>query len=283
MKRDGKRVLVLGGGISGLALGWFLREKYGYDIDLTILEKSDHVGGWIHTLDKDGFLFEQGPRSCRPKGPGMETLRLVEALGLEKEVIVGGASRRYIYRKGRLQRVPWAPGLLWPLIKGIAKDLWVKKGPPEDSSIASFFERRMGKEVATRLIDPLVTGIYAGDMHHLSLAACFPKFYQWEQEYGSLVKGAWRSREPSVPSTPFMKRICKYPLFSFRHGMETLTRALANELRNAVVTGAEVIQLKQQKKGVHVQLKDGSVLGGGSSFLYPSCRCIAVSVASRRW
>ena len=77
-----KNIVVLGAGISGLSLAWKLKQKFPEDCKITILEKSHRPGGWIRSIEQDGFLFEQGPRSCRPKGAGLATLKLIEELGL---------------------------------------------------------------------------------------------------------------------------------------------------------------------------------------------------------
>src|SRR5437762_1101962 len=94
-----RHVVILGAGISGLSSAWYLKRQHGREIDITIIEKSSRCGGWIQTIDQDGFLFEQGPRSCRPSGSGIYTLQLIEELGIQKEVIVADqdSKLRYIY------------------------------------------------------------------------------------------------------------------------------------------------------------------------------------------
>src|SRR5262245_23718577 len=103
-----KRIIILGAGISGLSLGWFLKRRFGSRIKLQIFEKSSRAGGWIQTVREKGFLFEQGPRSLRSHGSGLETLMLLEQLGMENEVIAANqASRnRYLWINKKLHRLP---------------------------------------------------------------------------------------------------------------------------------------------------------------------------------
>ena len=81
-----RQIIVLGAGISGLAIAWYLKQFLGSDAPVHVIEKSSRPGGWIQTLQTEGYLFEQGPRSCRSKGAGQETLALIENLGLEDQV-----------------------------------------------------------------------------------------------------------------------------------------------------------------------------------------------------
>ena len=101
-------IIILGAGISGLATGWFLRNLLGSQVQLTILEKSHRPGGWIETVEKENFLFELGPRSCRTKGNGRETLGLIEAIGIQDKVIAPSldAKNRYIFNGNSLQKLP---------------------------------------------------------------------------------------------------------------------------------------------------------------------------------
>jgi oxygen-dependent protoporphyrinogen oxidase len=220
--------VILGGGISGLALAWYLKKKYQETIHLTIIEKSSRAGGWIRSIQQQGFLFEEGPRSCRTKGAGIATLELIEELGLENEVIAASphAKKRYLYTGKQLRCLPQGiiSSLFSPLTRGILPALWKewRKAPEkcEDESIYDFFARRFSPEIAEQFIDPMVAGIYAGDIRQLSLRSCFPQLHRWEQEYGSLTKGMFfdRSRSKEIHS-PFVQAMKSAPIFSFKNGM----------------------------------------------------------------
>lgn len=226
-------------------------------------------GGWIHTLQSDGFLFEQGPRSCRTRGGGQETLSLVELLGLEEQVILPhpSARDRFVYQeKNQEPMLLRLPGKLWkipfhPLTPNCLKVLWRDWKMPKriggDESVFSFFERRLGREWTENLIDPLISGIYAGDGSHLSIQSCFPVFDQWEQQHGSLVRGAMQRNSSRQQLSPFVKKMQRYPLFSFREGMATLPNALAAELKDSLHLGAEVVRLDIDSKQAVIWLKTG--------------------------
>lgn len=243
------RVAVLGAGISGLSLGWFLKQRFGDAVSLSIYEKNNRPGGWISSNWSTGFLFEEGPRSCRSRGAGAATLALIEALGMSAEVIAAApaAKKRYVYHQGKLCAVPGILGLLGsPLMRGMIPALWRDwRCPPstaDDESIYDFVARRFSAELAERLVDPLVSGIYAGDIRRLSVRACFPQLPAWEREHGSVLRGLLRSRKTmSPPLSPFvqhMQRSCQ--IFSLERGMESLVTALAARLEGSLLLNSAV-------------------------------------------
>lgn len=229
-----KKIVILGAGISGLSLGWYLTKRFGKNLDLKILESSERPGGWIQSEEKEGFFFEKGPRSIRPKGPGLDTVELIEELGLQNEVIAPDLSskKRYFLKEGTLRLVP--PNLFSFLMSPYFSLDFVKewKRPKqsfEDESIASFFTRRFNHKIAEELIDPMTKGIFGGDMHKLSLKCCFPLFHEWEQKHGSLLKGAF-FHSKRKPATDFAKKMNRLPMISFKKGLQTLTDTLAEHL-----------------------------------------------------
>lgn len=261
------RVVVIGAGISGLALGWFLRQEMGESVDLRIFESSNRCGGWIKTDHVDGFLFENGPRSCRTRGHGRETLELVEALGISDEVITASpsANRRFLYMDETLHPFPnsFISFLRSPLMNGaiaaLGRDLWQGKGLDDDESIASFFTRRIGEKLTYRLIDPLISGIYAGDINTLSMRACFPELYRYEREHGSLLRGMFSTKSKPSKKSAFVESIGKHPIFSFQNGMETLVKALEKKLEPYISLSTPVKELKPMENGIDVVLENGIV------------------------
>lgn len=261
-------IVILGAGISGLATAWFLKQRLGSQSRLTVIEKSQRPGGWIQTLQTNEFLFEQGPRSCRTKGAGHETLALIESLGLQDQVITphSDAKTRYVYNGQHLQPFPKH---MWeipfnPLTRSCLKALWrdwlMPRRQVEDESIQSFFNRRLGNSWTENLIDPFVSGIYAGDCSQLSLKSCFPLFDQWEQQSGSLLRGGLRHRSRPTHSSDFVKKMQHFPMFSFQEGMETLPRALARELGDCLSLGQKINSLKSHAQGIEIQFDDGKNL-----------------------
>lgn len=261
-----KRVAILGAGISGLSLGWYLKKKFQDDITLTILEKSGRPGGWISTHRQDSYLFERGPRSCRSKGSGAASLSLIKELGLADQVITGSSDAhvRYLYYQQKLMPLPsnlWQ-ALFSPLMRGVWAALlcepFVSKACVQDETIGDFFRRRFNQAVATRFIDPMTTGIYAGDIEKLSIRSCYPKLWQWEQESGSLIRALLTSKR-ELPSDPFIREIQKHPLFSLREGLETLPKTIAQKLEGQILYHAEVKKLQRHGAGFLIQTTSGDL------------------------
>ena len=265
-----KNIVILGGGITGLSLLWNLKKHHGKNASIALLEKTSRVGGWIRTLNKDGFLFERGPRSCRTNGYGKATLQLIEELGLQDQVIAADASahQRFLYLDKRLQKVPsgFISALFSPLtrkiIPGLINEWRVPASNKEDESIHAFFTRRFGLEITNTFVDALTTGIYAGNVHDLSVKSCFPQFFKWEQQHGSLIKGALFGSFFSKKETPslFVKKMNTASLFSFKEGMETLPKALAHHLKNHILTDHEVTGLHFHARGVELRLVNGKII-----------------------
>lgn len=271
--KDKFHIVILGAGISGLSVAWHLKRLLGSCIRLTILEKNQRPGGWIHTLQNHGFLFEQGPRSFRTRG-AEETLALIESLGLQDQIIFPhkNAKSRYLYQefhpaktnqRTHLQQLPkrfWEIPL-HPLTRNCLSALWrdwkMPKRKDEDETIYSFFSRRFGIDWAENLIDPLTTGIYAGDARTLSMKSCFPLYDQWEQEQGSLLRGAWFHPPPLNQPSLLAKKLKGFPIFSFKDGMGILPNALAAELKEHLSLGATVKRLYFDSDGVNVESNCG--------------------------
>lgn len=246
---SGNHVVILGAGISGLSLAWFLRKKWGDKIRLSIVEKDSRPGGWIQTDKSTGFLFEMGPRSFRTKGTGADTLKLIKELGLKEQVITANskALQRYLYVDKHLQRINLNPFsyALSGAFPGLIRELFAAKGETDDESIASFFRRRTNSFIVNQLVDPMVTGIYAGDIEQLSIRSCFPKLWNYEKKYGSILKGMWKSSK-SQPKDPWIKEMQKHPLFTLKDGAATLTNALAVQLKEFLWLNTKVESIRPE-------------------------------------
>ena len=232
---DSKHVAVIGGGISGLACAYRLQQMR---VSFTLLEGADQVGGLIGTVSRDGFLFETGPQSFQ----GTDVLlSLAREVGIEGDLCnADPKAPRYVLRHGRLLKVPMSPqavvtsslvsaGARW---KMVSEPLRRTKPPSEEETVAAFVRRKFGHEILEYLVAPFVSGVYAGDPEKLSLRAAFPSLEEWEREYGSVLRGAMKSRSPREKGPP--------PLCSFRQGMAALTQAIARNLKESVQTGAHV-------------------------------------------
>src|SRR5215207_8084947 len=192
------RVVIVGGGLSGLSLAFRLRERLP-NADLTVLERRPAPGGNIATLNRDGFQVECGPNGIFDAKPS--TLQLCRDLGLGDRLIAGSEAarkNRYLFLDGRLRALPGSlasfvtsPVLSWRGKLSLLMEKYRKRPAdvPADESVAAFARRRAGKEVAEVLADAVVTGIHAGDPELLSVNAAFPRLVQFEHEYGSVMRG----------------------------------------------------------------------------------------------
>src|SRR5687768_13043978 len=236
-----KRVIIIGGGISGLAAAHRLKEL-NPSLALTLIEASARLGGTLLTDKRGDFLLERGPDSFISEKP--EAVALAKRLGLESRLIETNANyrRSFIVRNGRLRPVPegfqlLAPSRLWPFITSdifsvtgkarMAADLFLPRRSANgvaDESLASFVRRRLGREALERMAQPMVGGIYTADPETLSLRATLPRFLDMERDHRSLILAMLRKShvQKSGTSGP------RYSLFlSFDRGMQVLVDALA--------------------------------------------------------
>jgi oxygen-dependent protoporphyrinogen oxidase len=227
-----KQTIVLGGGLSGLCAAYALSAA---GEETLVLEPSDRAGGAVRTERFEGFLLEAGPNTVRGTP---ELWRLIEQLGLAGEVLLSDPRLpRFIDFAGRLQALPASPlALAGTSLLSLGGKLrlfaepFQPRGPQTEESVRDFFARRLGPEIADRIVEPFVGGIFAGSASRLSIEAAFPLLARWEREHGGLLRGALRGRpRPAVPKPPPLPR----GLVSFRDGLETLPRALAASLGRA--------------------------------------------------
>lgn len=259
-----KRFVILGGGISGLSLLWYLKKQLP-DASIKLLEKDSRVGGWIRSEKKEGFLFEKGPRSLQTRGKGIYTLNLIEELGLEKEVISAdpNAAYRYLFINGKLQRLPHnllsflTSPFIWKAFPSLITE-WKTKAAHKDESIYAFFNRHFGSYVTETFIDPLVSGIYAGNMRELSIQACFPRFFEIDQKHGSFFKAGIKHLFSPKKSKQIKSKSSKpFSLFSFKEGLETLPKKLYHNLKESIYLECEVLRIEQNSNGIDITLNNG--------------------------
>lgn len=254
-----RTAVVLGGGLSGLALAWFLKNTARPSLlKVVVVEKSPRAGGWVNSHKLDGHVLESGPRGVRPQAAGQETIALAERLGIQDKLIAAdpAAKYRYVYLDGKLQRLP--TGLMDLYTSKATK--WLKPvlkferakiaGSGRDESIAEFVTRRFNGRVLDELVDPLISGIYAGDPAELSVRSCLNRLVTLEQKHGSVVTGLINENAPwplgegrlvggggesllldrGPPSSTLTQKFRKDALVSFAGGMSTLTDTLAEQL-----------------------------------------------------
>ena len=241
-----KRVAIVGGGITGLAAAFYLQKEMkekNLPIEITLIESSNRLGGKIQTFCRDGFTIERGPDSFLERKQSAS--KLIREVGLGDKLINNATGTSYILLKGKLHPIPEGAvmgiptklspfittGLFSPFGKArAAADLVLPSGKVEgDQSLGSFFRRRLGDEVVDNLIEPLLSGIYAGDIDRLSLRATFPQFQQVEKKYRSLILGLGKTMPK--PKNNNGDRLPKKGMFqTVSTGLESLVDAIEAKL-----------------------------------------------------
>ena len=261
-------VIIVGGGIAGLTCAWKLKAA-GYEV--LVLEAADQPGGNVRSDPVDGFLLERGPHTFMPSADDVFTLarelkQESELTGSRKE-----AQARFIVRRGKLHRAPMGPGSFLSTRLLSFRGKWrlatepfrtKDRGSPDDTA-AQFFARRFGPEAARILAGAFISGIYAGDPEKLSAPAAFPLFWGFEQEAGSMIRGAWRHRKGRRKSQkglggPVPSR--GKGLFSFNRGLGQLSRALADRLSAELRLGHPVRTVRREGINFSVETPREQVL-----------------------
>ncbi len=252
------RLIVLGGGISGLTLAWHLSKLKNCEVQL--LEREKRVGGFLQTISADGFLFEKGPKIFRASR-SEALLELIDELGLSSKRVVSDPTvkHRYVWRDGKLDLFPTnlAGFLTSPLTRPLLPALfieWRKPSENSDESVWDFVVRRFNVKTAEQLFDPLVVGIYAGDMKKLSIKSCFPLLKTWEEEHGSLTRGFFAARK--TPSNTF--GIPTSALFSLSGGIEMLVKTLTEKLADSIHFGQKVSELVFSNEKIRLKTEEKS-------------------------
>lgn len=241
-----KRVAVIGGGLTGLTAAWRLHTR-GHQVRL--FEARDRLGGAVRSERSDGWLVEAGPNSLQ-LGSG-DAAAVLRELGLEEKKLAANpaAKNRYLIRDGQLQAVPVSPPALLssrlfstPAKLGVLKEFFARRRErAADPSLAEFVRDHFGQEFVDYALEPIVSGIFAGNPEKLSTRHAFPKLLELERTHGSLLRGqiaqARRRRANGGGSPP--------QLVSFPEGLQTLIQTLAAALPpGAVELGAKIDALQ---------------------------------------
>lgn len=267
------RIIIIGGGLSGLAAAYLIKRKaqgLNLPIELKVLEAEDYLGGKILTQEKEGFLCEAGPNGFLDNKP--YTLELCRELGIENQLLPSNdnARKRFIFSGGQLHPLPENPiafltsSLL--SLKGrlrVIAEYWTPKGAKGmEESIADFARRRLGEEALDKLLDPMVSGIFAGDPEKMSLVSCFPRIVELEQQYGGLLKAMLALQKERKKQKTKEKAPQAGPagpggiLTSFRGGIKVLIDALARPLEGQAQAGTPVLSVFMEDQGYLINLKD---------------------------
>ncbi|WP_077623113.1 protoporphyrinogen oxidase [Sediminibacillus massiliensis] len=278
---DNKQIAIIGGGIAGLTAAYYLNkqiEEQQLPYEVKLIEASNRLGGKIMSVQKDGFTIERGPDSFLIRK--QSAARLAEEVGLKDSLIKNGTGQSYILAGNKLHKMPSGSFMGIPtqvrpfLFSGIftpkgklraGLDFIKPKGKQaEDQSLGLFFRRRFGDELVENLVEPLLSGIYAGDIDDLSLMATFPNFYELEQKHGSLIKGL----NKTMPKKRNTKGKKPSMFYSIRGGLETLVHAVEEHLpEGTVIKGEQVDHIERKDGHYHLLLGSGEVQKADSVIL----------------
>ncbi len=264
------RIAIAGAGISGLCTAHFLVRHLsaaGRGAEILILEAESAPGGKMRTIRDRGFRLEWGPNGFLTNKP--HTLELVKELRIENRLAPSSdlARKRFIFSGGMLHRLPESPPAFFRSrllsLPGRLRILGepFAPGPPAgvDESLGDFARRRLGSEALEKLLDPMVTGIYAGDPDKMSVRSCFPLVCDLERKYGGLIKGmiALQRERRKAGEKREMSAGPGGILVSFDEGVETLIAVLSDRLAEGLHTGVSVQSITRRGEAFTLSLVEG--------------------------
>ncbi|MGE7624356.1 protoporphyrinogen oxidase [Viridibacillus sp. NPDC096237] len=240
-----KTVVVVGGGITGLSTMLYLQKEKvnkGLDINLMLVEKNDFLGGKMLSVEREGFILETGADSIVARHASV--MPLVEDLGLQDDLVYNGTGISYIYTNNTLHAIPADSVFGIPtsveslesstLVSAEGKQEALKdlELPNEhftkDSSIGSFLEYFLGKELVEKQIAPVLSGVYSGKLDTLTMASTLPYLLDYKDQYGSIIKGFGAHKEK------FQKAANK-KFISFKNGLSSLFNRFEEKLTDVTI------------------------------------------------
>lgn len=263
-----KRIYVVGGGISGLATLHFLKARYQKcpEVEIALLEKRSTPGGVINTEMVSDARFETGSNGFLNTQP--LTFRLIEDAGLKEQLIEAYPDNkmRYLCVKNKLHALPGNPlGLLsFPLLSpadklALLKERFVKSKGRENETVYEFVSRRLSKRWAGLLADAMISGIYAGDAKEIVMRDAFPLVAGFEDEHGSLIKGAIAARKKGGGGGK--------NLYTLSEGMGSLIHALHRLHEKSIRFGQDVNDIRKEADGRYLLRTDEQMYTADQVFL----------------
>ena len=258
------KMTIVGAGISGLATAHAILSRNPL-AEVSVFESSERVGGKVWTeTNPEGFICEAGVNGFLDKIP--KTLQLCAEIGLTPVSANAAAEKRYVFSRQKLHKLPETPPefltsrlLSLPGRLRVLCEILVGGTNKTDESLAEFAIRRLGREALEKLIDPMASGVFAGDATKMSLTSCFPRIHEVEEQYGSLIRGlitlqmkARATGKKNIPGPGPGGR-----LTSFGQGMSTLTDTLAEHLGTRLHKSSPVVSISHGGGRYTLHLADG--------------------------
>lgn len=223
-----KDVVIIGAGLTGLTMAFYLR-KAGKSV--AIIEINDRTGGVIQSHLEDGFLYESGPNTGVLSHP--EVAELFEDLNNNCELITANAEakKRLIWKGEKWHALPSGPisAITTPLFTlkdkfYVLGEPWRKPGTNPMENLSNFVKRRLGESFLDYAVDPFVSGVYAGNTDYLVPKYALAKLYNLEQKYGSFIRGQMKIGKERK-NDPRNKKATR-EIFSAKGGLQKMTDAL---------------------------------------------------------
>ncbi len=252
-------IAIVGAGITGLTLGMLLKKQ---GTPFILLEASARGGGNIQSFHEGGYLMEQGPNSLRLND---QLYHWLEELQLESEIVksLPTARNRYILKQGRYKKLPSGPPSLltnatlsWKAKQLIWKERKNLSKSAAGESVDGFFRRRLGDEIVDYVVQPFVSGIFAGDPKKLLMEAAFPRLVEMEKLQGSLIRGMIQGRKKQQHTG----------IFSFKNGLGSWVSRLEELLAPNIQYNCRVSRLFSSDP-IHLEIDEGTGIDADSIVL----------------
>lgn len=262
---------VIGGGITGLSALYYLQKEAragGLDTVLVLIEADERLGGKIRTVDEGDFTMETGADSIVARKANVASF--LEELGLEGEVVYNATGVSYIYTAEGLRKIPaeavfGIPASLQSLAESelvsaegkveALKDLYTPNEHfTRDDSLGKFLEAFLGKELVQKQIAPVISGVYSGDLHELTIASTFPFLLEYKNQYGSIIRGLSENKEKYLGNG-------NKKFISFKSGMSALIDRLEEMTGDAVIyKGSKAESIERRGERYIISLEDGRTI-----------------------
>lgn len=280
-----RSVVVVGGGVTGLLTARRLAQQ---NFEVTLVEAADRLGGQVRTIDLEGRRIDIGAESLHLSSPAVR--RLLAELDLRDSMVHAQPGTTWLWTGRALRPLPAGVGPSGPTrlgpvvtsrvmsVRGVgragleplAARLGARLHDGDDISVGDFVSGRFGAEVAERLLDPLLGGLHAGDVHQLSLRACAPGLVEAASKRRSIIVGGWRSARPGPPASMFA---------TWPTGLATLTDRVLSDVPVRVLTGVAATGLVPLATGYRVELDAGAPIEADSVVLAVPASAAAALVA----
>lgn len=264
MTTERQKVIIIGGGITGLTTAYYMQKEARENdlaLDVVLVEANLRVGGKIHTMRKNGFIIERGPESFYDRRDNVRLL--AKDLGIEDQLIKSEIGKAYVAVGSQFYPIPkslmrgasaqpstFLTSRLFSLsgkFRAAGDFILPRSNLEQDQPLGDFFRRRFGAEVVENLVEPLLAGIFAGDVEQLSLKSTFPEFYELEKKYRSILVGMTKTGLKSITNTDQDS----FGIFqTFKNGLGTLVETIeASLLSGTILKGVKVEGIEKEIDG----------------------------------